>query len=186
LAAFAAGVRVERLATNQTGRMIPWVTVGTGGFTTPAACFDELLHLFLNGAVGFAYFAEFDFGDMQYFVEIAELIALLTPHEDVVADGRIAVDNLTASNAVASAMRHGQRTLVGITALDPTRALEVTLEVAGTQHVLHDLRNNVVKACQTNKASGGCVVADGTYTQSQIFLVVPKTDDTFTDPTVRL
>eukprot|EP01047_Picozoa_sp_COSAG01_P088751 COSAG01_NODE_21037_length_921_cov_1.437956_2_plen_152_part_01 len=115
LAAFAAAVREERLAMNQTGRMIPWITVGTGGYTTPTACFDELLHLFLNGAIGFSYFAEFDFGDMQYWLEIAELIALLTPHEDVVADGRIAVDNLTVANAVASAISTGHKTLIGIT-----------------------------------------------------------------------
>ena len=37
-------------------------------------------------------------------------MALLTPHEDVIAAGRIAVDNRTiSSNAVASAMNHGQR-----------------------------------------------------------------------------
>eukprot|EP01045_Picozoa_sp_COSAG04_P005318 COSAG04_NODE_245_length_18929_cov_6.708391_4_plen_3740_part_00 len=170
LAEFAAGVRAERLAMNQTGRMIPWVTVGTGGYTAPKACFDELLHLFLNGAVGFSYFAEFDFGDMQYWLEIAALMALLTPHEDVIADGVIAVDSLTiSSNAVASAMHHGQRTLIGITPLDSTAALSVKFEAGGTQNVVHNLRTNA-----TRKLSGGRVAIDGTYAESQVFLVVTE------------
>ena len=151
------------------------MTVGTGGYTTPTACFDQLLHLFLNGAVGFSYFAEFDFGDMQYWVEIAELLAILTKYidgtsnEDIIADGQVVFDNLTASNAVASAMQYGQRTLIGITPVDPEVALSVTLDVATTQHVLHNLRTN-----ETLAGSGRSVTVDGMFDRSQIFLVVSR------------
>lgn len=47
-------------------RMIPWLTVATSGPTSPTACFDELVHVFLNGASGFAYYADIDFHDMEY------------------------------------------------------------------------------------------------------------------------
>lgn len=31
-------------------RIIPWVSTATGGYVSPTSCFDELIHLFLNGA----------------------------------------------------------------------------------------------------------------------------------------
>ena len=34
----------------QASRLIPWLTVDTSGHTTPTSCFDELVHVFLNGA----------------------------------------------------------------------------------------------------------------------------------------
>ena len=50
-------------------RMIPWMTVDTSGPTSPTSCFDELVHVFLNGASGFSYFTAFDaFPDMSVFV----------------------------------------------------------------------------------------------------------------------
>ena len=33
-------------------RIIPWLTVATSGATSPSSCFDELIHVFLNGCSG--------------------------------------------------------------------------------------------------------------------------------------
>jgi hypothetical protein len=38
---------------------------------------DELVHIFLNGASGFAYFSEFnDFHDMEYYLVVADVLRM--------------------------------------------------------------------------------------------------------------
>ena len=71
-------------------RLIPWLTVDTSGPTSPTACFDELVHVFLNGASGFSYYADLDFHDMEYYINIAAVMALMTPFEDLIIDGQLA------------------------------------------------------------------------------------------------
>ena len=82
---------------------------------------------------------------------------------------------------MASAMTANHHTLIGITPLDAGVPLSVGFEVDTTQqYVLHNLRSNVTRA-----GSGIDVTIDGTYAQSQIFLLVtsiPFVQNGLSDP----
>ena len=52
---------------------------------------------------GFAYYADIDFHDMEYYVRIAEVMALVSPFEDLIIDGQLAPFD-AATNCVVSAM----------------------------------------------------------------------------------
>jgi hypothetical protein len=130
----------------QASRLIPWLTVDTSGPTTPTSCFDELVHVFLNGASGFSYYADIDFHDMEYYVRIAEVMALVTPFEDLIVDGQI-VPLAGATNCIVSAMTLDGVYLLGVTPIDTDQSVSWTLQTNATgEHALRDVaRDAVVK-----------------------------------------
>ena len=49
----ATQMKAEKLAVGHgvgSNRIIPWLSTATGGYVSPTSCFDELIHIFLNGA----------------------------------------------------------------------------------------------------------------------------------------
>jgi hypothetical protein len=121
-----------------------WLTVDTSGPTSPTGCFDELVHVFLNGASGFSYYSDIDFHDMAYYVRIAEVIALVTPFEDLIIDGQLAPFAST-TNCIVSAMGLNGTFLLGVTPVDVTQPVGWTFQGNGTgTHTLLDVATDKV------------------------------------------
>jgi hypothetical protein len=80
--------------------------------------------VFLCGATGFSYYSYADFTDMAYFLKIAAVVRLLSPYEDLIADGTPAHSEVTAAQGcIVSAMALDGEVLFGVTPTDPHRPL---------------------------------------------------------------
>ena len=168
-----ASLRAEKAALGGSGaRMIPWLTVDTEGPTTPAGCFDELVHVFLNGASGFSYFSDDDFHDMEYFLKIAEAMRLLAPFEDLIIDGALAVDGVTSSSGcVISAMGRDGAVLLGVTPSNVSEPVSFEFQLANSTgpYQLTDLATGkVVRSESSPKVSYG-----GTLETTAVFRWAP-------------
>jgi hypothetical protein len=157
LQAYAAALRAERRALDAScarpGRkLIPWLTVGTWGRTRPVDFFDQLLHTYLNGAVGFALYSWADLDDMEYFLQTRMLMDLLLPVEELVVSGVISPERVAVlttplgGGCVTSAITAGKQTLVAVTPMTPGATISLRVEgVAGTgAHTLVDLGTGAV------------------------------------------
>jgi hypothetical protein len=156
-------------------RIIPWLSTGTGGPISPTSCFDELIHMFLNGASGFSYYADTDFSDMEYYLRISEAMRTLVPYEDLIVDGELAGDGVTAQvNCVVSAMGLAGEFLIGVTPLEPTKAVGFTFRGNATgQHTLIEAATGKLVTTVT----GGEVAFKATLASTGVYRFAPSTVD---------
>lgn len=166
-------LRAEKRALMAAGghnRFVPWLTVGAEGITTPPSTYDQLIHVFLNGASGFCYFADFHFTDMASYVAIAEVLALLVPYEDILLDGTLAdAGVVSSSGCVVSAMQGVNGTvLLGVTPHSGTAS--VAFEYRGSEaatgpHVLVDVASGAV----VQHVAGASVRVQTSLTRSAVY-----------------
>ena len=187
----AAKMKAEKQAVGHgvgSNRVIPWLSTATGGYVSPTSCFDELVHMFLNGASnclytpctrvvlivprtgasGFSYYSDSDFHDMQYFVSIADAMRLLVPYEDLIIDGALAPFT-SSSGCVASAMGLAGTYLIGVTPLDLTVPVSFAFHGAGAgPHELVDVGTGKVQ-----RVASADVAVTATLAKTTVYRFAP-------------
>lgn len=101
---------------NPGSELIPWLTNGTYGELSSESIFDQTVHTFLNGATGISVFDSDYTDDMADTLSMTKAIGLLSPHEDIIMDGEIAIDDISdTTNATISAIKFNGDYLIGVT-----------------------------------------------------------------------
>jgi len=98
----------RRLKSNH---IVPWITAGTYGEFPPKYLEKILLECYLNGASGVAYFMFMDFDPMDFYYH-AYTINLLSPYEDLLADGKPVVARIDNDQITCSAWGNQKEALV--------------------------------------------------------------------------
>jgi hypothetical protein len=158
-------MRLNRAALPQGYELMPWITTGTYGEMDTEFVFDVVAHTFLNGATGFSAYVYRDFDDMADYLNMAEAIAVIAPHEDIIMDGELAFDDIgDMENAVVSAMQLNGEYLIAVTPQDPAQPVAFTVHAqqGARPHILYDLRRGTRQVYGSGVVQVTAELAEGT------------------------